>query len=152
MGVSEQEAVEIIISFLESNLTDPATGRAANNKKWIYDDLPREDITSTPRIGVYPVTSSYESLAIGFSQQLEDATIEIQVVTQKTDKFRISDTVYRAEQLVDLLSIQIRDLIRSNHNYFVARDIQHLIPETNNRAEVDGLVVNSMTFKLVSVN
>lgn len=148
IGKTEQEVVELIISLLRDNITDPATERASKGKTFIYDDIPRADITSTPRIGVYPVTSNYSSVGIGYSEQLEEGTIAVQIVTQKTDKFNS----LRAEQLVDNLSKQIRDLIRGNHTYFVSNDVQHLVPETQNRAEVDGLVIENMTFKYISVN
>ena len=148
MGKSEQEVAEILITLINSNITDPATDRASKGKKWIYDDIPREDITGYPRISIVPISSTYESVGLGYSEQLEDGSIQIMVMTNKTDKFGGR----RAEQLVDYLAIQIRNLIRTNHTHFVSNDIQHLIPETNNRTELDGRVINTMTFKYVSVN
>lgn len=146
--VSEQIVVEKVISLLESNLTDPATDRASKGKKWIYDDSPREDISSYPRISVIPAVSNYESAGVGYTSQIEDVTINISVYTKKTDKFGGK----RAEQLVDDLANQIRSIIKSNHDYFITNNIEYLVPETKNRSELNGLVIETMTFKCGYIN
>ena len=70
MVTTEQEMVEYIVSLIEANITDPLTGRAAKGKKWVYDDIPRDDLSDYPRIAVYPVVSNYQEYAGNWTTNL----------------------------------------------------------------------------------
>lgn len=159
MVITEQEVVELIIAQLEANITDPLSGRLAKGKKWIYDDPPRMDLSSYPRISVTPVQSSYAEFALGDQeQQLEDMTILLEIVTRKSDKINVKgdSTPERAEQIVDFLAKEVRQFMKSNYATWNTNNILSLRPETNNRSVVPGdkgeLVVQRMTYLARVVN
>jgi len=155
MGVTEQEICELLVTLLNSNITDPLSGRLAKGKKWIYDDIPRLDLAEYPRISVTPAQSSYEEFAVGVqAQQLERSVILIEVYGRKQDKINVkgSAATDRGEQVVDYLANQIRSVIKSNHATFISNDILSLRPESKNRTIAGELIIERMTFRAQVVN
>ncbi len=153
--VSEQEICEIVVTLLESNITDPLSGRLAKGKKWIYDDPARLDLAEYPRISVTPAQSNYEEFATGVqAQQLEKSVIVIEVYGRKQDKINVKGTsaTDRGEQVVDYLANQVRSVIKNNHATFITNGILSLRPETKNRSIVGDLLIERMTFRAQVVN
>jgi len=140
---TEQELVEYVITLLESNLTDPA-GRT---KKWIYDDIPREDISGYPRIAVLPVSTNLDSLGIGTLDRLSEMSFTIDIYTRKRDKFTINSELKRAEQIIDYLGNEVINIIKNNYNSFVEEGIYYIIPITKTKDELDNRLVLRIVFK-----
>lgn len=150
MGKTEQEVIELIVSLLESNITDPLN----RNKKWIYDDRPRLDLTAYPRISVTSGQSLYELQGLGNTAQNEEFLIIIEVYVNKNSKIDVNSdlTDEYAEQIVDYLSKQVKDTIKDNRDYFITNDVCYVLPESSTRDVVDNLIYQNIVFRAASVN
>lgn len=102
MGV--QAVVEEMVSQVRSNVTDPNFDRRQDGRGWVFDDIPRPDVTGYPRIGVVAVTSSSEPLSLGYSEEHLEASIRVLILTRHGQTVTYEDTEYRSEQLADRLA------------------------------------------------
>ena len=148
--VSEQQTAELIISLLEDNIQDPL-GR---DKKWIYDDTPRLDISSYPRISVTPLNTNYETQGMGSYSQLEDQTIVVEVYVDKNSKINVSNgsEEERAEQVADYLHRKIQTVIRANAQYFCDNGLLSVTPTDFNKSVNGKLIVFRDTFLAQVIN
>ena len=146
MAISEQNTVELIIAQLETNITDPLTSRRSIPKKWIYDDAPRPDSSSYPRISVEPTPSVYSEFALGDLGQFESQTIVITIYAKRKTKMTVgSVAATRGEQVVDELALQIREYIKNAHPTWVSNGYLSIRPATKNRSDVGEFVLATMT-------
>lgn len=146
MTISEQDTIELIITQLEANITDPLTSRVTAGKKWIYDDAPRPDSSAYPRIAVEAVPSAYEEFAVGDFAELEFQTLVISIYAKKTTKMTVGSIVgARAEQIVDELALQIRQYIKFAHPTWVTNGYLSIRPKTKNRSVVGERVIATLT-------
>ena len=145
MAISEQSTVELLVTQLEDNITDPLSSRNGSGKKWIYDDQPRDDVTGYPRISIEPTPSIYDEFALGDLSQLESQSIVITVYAKKQTKMTVgSISDARGEQIVDELALQIREYIKSAHSTWVSNGYLSIRPQTKNRTVVDDKVLATL--------
>lgn len=102
MGV--QAVVEEMVSQVRSNVEDPNYARKEAGKGWVFDDIPRPDVTGYPRIGIVSVTAQSEPLSLGYEQEHLQASIRVLVFARHGSNVTYEDTEYRAEQLADRLA------------------------------------------------
>ena len=110
---SGQDVIETIVTLIEDNITDINSDRAAKNKKWIYDDLPRADISGYPRVSVISPTANSEPHALNSTDQRFKPRVEIQIRIKKGNKYTIGGTEYRDIQALNYLSEQITNLLKN---------------------------------------
>ena len=105
------------IQILEANLYDVNDYRRGSGKKWIYDDFPRFDVNSTPRIGIAPISSRLDDLAVGTLDRKKTHLIGVMVMLNAKDKFTLPGNTDPsiAEEVLEYYTTQITDLIKSNH-------------------------------------
>lgn len=157
---SVQQTINYIVELLESEISQPLLDRTTEGKKWIYDDAPRFDLSSYPRIGVYGAPSTYDEYAVGSLSQLENQNIVIDILGRSGDtiafepsqmtnyKGKIIDgnKYLRGEEIVDNLVSQTNKIIRENHSLNIAEGILHLRPTTYNIQKLDNnMVVGRIT-------
>jgi len=132
---SGQDIVEEIVTLLENNITDVNSDRLAKSKKWIYDEIPRADVTSYPRIGVQEVTADSEWFGLGDNKERRNSRIEIQIRTKLGSKLTIDSTTHRDRQILDYLSNKVTDLMAldsTRESLLSSNDVYHLRLETMN--------------------
>lgn len=162
MGLTIQQVVEYIVDLLETNISEPLLDRTTEGKKWIYDDAPRYDMSSYPRIGIYGEPSTFEEYAVGSLAQLENQNIVIDILTKSGDKIAFStaqmngysgvtiegNKYLRGEEIVDNLTKQCLNLIRSNHTAHLNEGIISIRPTTYNIQKLDNnMVVGRITIQ-----
>jgi len=92
------EPVVLFRNFLRNNMTDPNTVRSDTGTNWIYDDFPREDLSSTsyPRISIIETNES--SKPLGFRSNNFWTIMDFQIdILVKDDSYFTIDTIYYAD-------------------------------------------------------
>ncbi|RLA75222.1 MAG: hypothetical protein DRG78_20710 [Epsilonproteobacteria bacterium] len=119
--VTSHQLVEDLMTFLEANITDPLS----RNKKWIYDDFPRLDLSSYPRIGITEVNTIKRISGLGETTNIETARVNINILVRKGQK--LSDGT-RDLQILDNLANDVITKINDNHSYFVNKGYLYVKP------------------------
>ncbi len=101
------EPVERVRELLRNRLIDPNTTRATGMVNWIFDDFPREDLSSSsfPRISVIELGEPAKAFGIGDTSQYAIYSMQIDVWVK-------SDTVYDVNNSYEGLGAA-RDLARN---------------------------------------
>ena len=110
------EPVILFRDFLRSNTTDPNTTRSGAGTNWIYDDFPREDLTSSsyPRISIIETNES--SKPLGFRSDNLWTILDFQIdILVKDDTYFTIDSVYYADlSLCRKIARDVEEAFRSN--------------------------------------
>lgn len=116
-----QDLIDIILPFLESNVTDLRADRVTDSKKWIYDDLPAPNINDTPRIAVIAGNETSDEVAVNSDGGVEFATVPtiIYIFVKKgqkiiTDKGGPSETTYRDVEILSKLEKDVATQMKSD--------------------------------------
>jgi len=117
-----QTATEKLAIFLRANLVDPLNARTT---AWIYSDSMRVDLdkSSYPKILLKKMEepSLKEQLAIGCTSTENTDLVYVEVKALAGNHYTIGSTDYTAIEFVAELARQAEDLIKANHDYFVAQ-------------------------------
>ena len=116
------EYVEIIRDFLRNNLTDPNTDRESN---WIYDDYPRQDLTSIsyPRISVIELDEIGQPLGLNGTTFWVTFIFQIDVWVKEDTGYTIDSVYYGdialcrkiARDVTNTFREDWLDLVYNNH-------------------------------------
>lgn len=151
---SGQDVVEEYVTLFENNLTDYNSVRSADNKKWIYDDLPRLDVSQYPRIGVTIADESDEPHEIGSFNIRRTINVQVVLYVKKAQKFTISSVSKRDVQVMALLSEQILTLFKSQSTHddlLNNADVYHAFIENISDIPDDHVLIKQMIFKNIMV-
>ncbi len=107
-----QDVVKKIVEILEANISDPLN----RGKKWIYDDLPRLDVTDLPRIGVEFASATGRPADIQRNAIMERGIVRIVVLVGKGQKWDINnDGIPEYDYLcLNDLAEQVKKVITQN--------------------------------------
>lgn len=141
--VSTQEAVRVIMEFLENNLDDPLN----RSKKWIYDDLPRLDLSSYPRIAIVAPINNISAKGVGEIGRFNEANVRVLIYVKKKQKAEISGTTYRDVEFIDYLSNEVLNLIKDNHTHFYQNGIILVDPISENLIEMKDFYIKEIQLK-----
>lgn len=149
--VDTQVIINKYIELLEANLEDPNSDRASKGKKWIYDDYPRSDITSYPRISITSPDEAIEILDIGYNKELVKTKIQVLILVNKGFKAIINNEQKRDREIAEYLAQQIQGIIRSNQEEF--RNIGLLLasPDNASYTQTDKLYIKQLIFNNIYV-
>lgn len=107
------EPVVEIRNFLRSNLTDPQTPVRTN---WIYDDYPREDLSSSsyPRISIIETNESAVPLGFRSDNHWTIMDFQIDVIVKDDSYYTISTEYYADINLCRKLARDVTEAFRNN--------------------------------------
>lgn len=146
---TEQQVVEEIVSLIEANISDVNSERAGTTK-WVYDDLPKADITKYPRISVVAPTGESEYHGLGDNTERRTPMIEIQIRIKKGEKHTIDGVLKRDIQVVDYLQKEVSDLLRQQSSLDQLRDNQGvfwLSLQTQNTIQ-DNIITKQLIYEI----
>jgi len=150
---TQQEIINTLITYLETDISDLSTDRLARGNKWIWDDTPRADINGFPRISLIPVNSSFSPLGVGSMDFIEEMIFNVEIRTKKSDKFDCGTIgVQRSEGVVSFLEEEVKKSFKNNYSNFISNLNLYIIPISSNRSVVNNLVIQSLNFKVVRIN
>lgn len=148
---TSQSVVESFIDLMEDNLVSTNSYTVSENKKWIYDDIPRADIKNYyPRISVIAPTSTSEPHAVGCTNQRFSPRVEVQVRVKKGMTLKISGVEKRDLQILDIVSKQVTDLIRlasSRSTLLTNNSIFYSVLEAENTAYGELVIIRQLIYK-----
>lgn len=144
---SVQDIKKAVMDFLTANVTDPISARSALSKNWIYDDFPRPDISSYPRIGIEAPAANLPLIGIGFTSTWVNAMLHIGVFVKRGQKQTIASVTYRDVELLDYIANQVATKImdKANLSYWQGKGIIKIDPLSENLIENDTFIAKDLT-------
>ena len=147
-----QDVKQAVMKCLEDNLEDPDENRRTLNKKWIYDDLPRPDITSYPRIGIESPNTSNDWMSIGGKAIRKAYTIMVAIYVDKKRKLNVGGSTLRDHQILAYLTTKVKSILLKEDNiktYFVPKGVYAVLPRQETFAENDNVLLRQVFFEFV---
>lgn len=154
MAGTGQSVVESFVDLMEDNLVSTNTHIQTEGKKWIYDDIPRLDVKYYPRISVINPTSNSEPHALGCVNQRFSPRVEVQVRVKKGMTLNIEGADQRDVQVLDYVSKQVTDLIKSasSRAILLANDsVFYSVLEIENTSYDEQIIIRQLIYKNILV-
>lgn len=148
------EVKKQIMSILQSNITDPNSDRQAKNRQWIYDDIPRADLSPTkyPRISVTADTVDSILHELGSTNQRVTVRLNIQVRTKRGVRYQGSWGDLKDYEFLDRLSLEVVETLRKASTYDILREQVGVFDfrlELENELYDSSIMIKSLTYKAV---
>lgn len=145
----KHELVEKYVSLIEDNISDINTSRSSDGKKWVYDDLPRSDVSDYPRIGVIGSDGENESHELGYSNDRLSVNVNVYIYVKKGMKYDVDGEVLRDRQILDRLSKDVRDLVRddSTKQELCDMGVFYVILQAENTPENQTVIIRQLVFR-----
>jgi hypothetical protein len=140
------------VDLISDLVPDLNADRVSLNKAWVFDDLPRADlsIANYPRVSVVPVSTSVSPHQIGSSQERVAPKIAIQVRVPKTSKYTIGGSLRDSNYVVDYLAGQIGEVMRSGtarSQLLTNVSVYHTFLESENVVQGDAILIKELIYK-----
>jgi hypothetical protein len=145
-----QNVVERYVAQFEANLTDYNVQRKLSGGKWIYDDLPRADMSGYPRIGVSAPTTDNLPFDVGYTHEELFVFTVVVVRVKRGSKYIVGTTEKRDLQMLDYLAKAVSDLVKTSgfrSDLLTNCNVLSTVPITENLLEDDASIGKQLTFK-----
>lgn len=122
--------------FLVENLDDVYESRAT---EWIFTDENRCNLALNlfPRILIKSIDTQNERLAVGTTNSIDTAKIQIKVKCLFGNKYSYDNREYTGEELSVILIEKISNLVKNNHPKFVEAGFLYCYPNGGPMKEFD---------------
>lgn len=148
---SEYDLITTYVEVLENNITDPNTDRVIIGKKWIYDELPRDDLglTNYPRIAVTHLSTNVEPNELNSFNQRANVRLLVSIYVKIDQKYGTKKSWEQADEI----ATSVKSAMLKEESYTTLHedaDVIHYFLETENTIR-DNIILRQLTFKNIMV-
>lgn len=150
MSETGNSVVNTFVDLINSNITNPNQKVTDNNLKWVFGTIGKMDVQVYPRVNVINPTSGSAPHELGSTNQRFAPRIEIQVRVKKDTVMTINSTSMTDIEVLDYLSKQITDLLRTTTSRatMLSNDsVFYSVLEAENTVYGDYVLIRQLIFK-----
>lgn len=151
--VRQRAVIDKFVELANNNIDDPVKPRANKDETWIFDNFPKYDNKTLPRIGFHKVTTTHGFQGIGTSTFSSIADIQASIMVRKNKAYDFDNdgNAEPGEDLADYLHDQVKAITENHQSDFRALDeVAYVIPLSSEtiRPENKNFILEAVTFEV----